>query len=389
MSKLKIFIIAGEASGDILGASLMRELRIKDPAIEFAGVGGSEMSKEGLSSLFPMQQISLFGLFEILPHLFRLWQLVKMTCQSAIKMQPDVIITVDSPGFCWQVVKKIHSILSPQTKFVHYVAPSIWAYKPRRINFVKQYYDLVLALLPFEQPLFQKHGVKCIFVGHPIIERPWNEVGGDIFREKYGISAQQKIIGVMCGSRAGEIKNMLPVFVETIKILDHDHSYLWLFPTVNEELSVRIKQYLAPLNIYYKILINEPEKISMLKAMDFAIVKSGTSSLELAMAKVPMIVAYKINIFTAFLLKYLYKFNSFASIVNILAQKEIIPEFLQENCQAAKLAQAMKKLSNSEHAQHQLALVAKSTQSLYPSNGQFPSANAAEAIQMCIAQNKM
>ncbi len=381
MKRIKIFLIAGEPSGDRLGAALMKSLQetYKGKVI-FCGIGGHMMTKEGLSSIFAMQQISLMGFFEIIPHIFRILKLIKFTKEEIVKFQPDVVITIDSPGFCFRVVKQIDRGL---TKIVHYVAPSVWAYKPERAAYMKKYYDLVLALLPFEPPYFTKLGLPCEFVGHPIIEGHWLKIDSSTFKKKYNIPIGSLVFGIMCGSRKGEINCMLPVFIDTINKLKcstylQNHDVIWVFPTVSLELAEQIRLAISILDIKHLILVNEPEKISMLKAMNCAIVKSGTSSLELALAKVPMIVVYKTSIITAWILRNFYKFNSYASIINVMAKKQIIPEFIQENCTSEKILQGFidtVSISGQEQVRQCDVILRK----LSP-RGASPSVRAAQAI---------
>ena len=377
MRPLKIFIIAGEASGDKLGASLIKAL-VKEhkQKIVFCGVGGDLMALEGFNSIFPMAQISLMGFFEILPHVFRVLGLIKKTIVKIKEFQPDIVITIDSPGFAMRVAKQIDRT---HTKVVHYVAPSVWAYKPARALYMQEYYDMVLALLPFEPPYFTKIGLKCEFVGHPIIEDDWAGADPVLFREKHNIKPGAKLIGVMSGSRKGEVRRMLPIFAQAIRLFDKTNEIIWVFPAVSQELAMEIEQIILPFNIKFAIPVNEPLKINMLKSFDSAIVKSGTSSLELALAGVPMIVAYKVNALTAWVLRYVYRINTYASIVNILAKKPIIPELLQEECTPQKLARALAYLTK-DRGKKQVRECKKILKVLGSADKNLPSVKAARAV---------
>ena len=384
MRKIKIFLIAGEASGDKLGASLIRSLRSQYKGeVVFQAVGGDKMAAEGVGSIFPMNQISLMGFVEILSHIFRVLKLIKQTVNAIAKFKPDVVVTIDSPGFGNRVAKQIDRT---HTKIVHYVAPSVWAYKLKRAVYLQKYYDLVLALLPFEPPYFTKVGLACEFVGHPSVEDGWDETDPKLFRKKYNITFDALVFGVMCGSRVGEVNMMLPVFAETIELFNKqaknylkDKKVVWVFPTISSELAEQIKNTMSKSGVNFLIPINEPEKISMLKAMNFAIVKSGTISLEMAFAKVPMIVAYKLNKLTVWILRNIYKINIYASIVNILAKKEIIPELIQEDCTAEKLSTALVKLTK-EEGKKQLGECKKILNQLTPEGKIKPSDKAAKLI---------
>lgn len=380
MKPIKIFIIAGEESGDKLGSKLMRELKLQSHGkVKFAGVGGESMKQEGLDSLFPMSQISLMGFWEIIPHIVKLAMLVKNTINAILDFNPDIVVTIDSPGFAMQVVKKVRSKIN--AKFIHYVAPSVWAYKPERARKMQPYYDLVLALLPFEPPYFEKVGLACKFVGHPIIEDGLGQKTSSQFKKKYDIKTDNMVIGVMCGSRQGEIKTLLPIIKDTISILAPQlkQQVTWIFPTVSTNLATEIESILKPLNINIRVPIREQDKIGMFKSMDYAIVKSGTSSLELALAEIPMLVTYKINNISAWILRHIYKFSNFASIVNILAKKEVIPEYLQEKCAPPILASAMLELIN-DGGKNQVKECNKILKSLHSPTKFSPSHEAADSI---------
>ncbi len=380
MRKVKIFIIAGEISGDKLGASLIKSLKSQYKGeIIFQAVGGDKMANEGVNSIFPMNQISLMGFVEVLSHAFRILNLIKRTVKAINKFKPDVVVTIDSPGFGTRVAKQIDR---SHTKLVHYVAPSVWAYKPKRAAYLKRYYDLVLALLPFEPPYFTRVGLACKFIGHPSIEDDWIKSDPEIFRKKYKISSNALVFGVMCGSRVNEVNMMLPIFAKTIDLFNKqskDKEIVWVFPTISKELAEQIKNTMNKFNINFVVPINEPAKTNMLKAMNFAIVKSGTISLEMAFANVPMIVAYKVNKLTAWILKYIYKINTYVSIVNILAKKEIIPEFLQENCTAKNLSAALVRLTIGD-GKKQVMESRKILSQLEPKDKIKPSDKAAKLI---------
>ena len=380
MRKIKIFLIAGEVSGDKLGASLIKSLRAQFKGkIIFQAVGGDKMAGEGVNSIFPMNQISLMGFVEVLSHVFRILKLIKQTVKAISNFKPDVVVTIDSPGFGTRVAKQINR---SHTKLVHYVAPSVWAYKPKRAAYLQKYYDLVLALLPFEPPYFTSVGLACEFVGHPSVEDDWMSSDSKMFRKKYNIPSNALVFGVMCGSRAGEVSMMLPVFAQTIDLFNkqsQDKEVVWVFPTISKELAEQIKNTMSKFDINFVVPINEPEKINMLKAMNFAIVKSGTISLEMAFANVPTIVAYKVNKLTAWILRHVYKINTYVSIVNILAKKEIIPEFLQEDCTAEKLSVALVKLIKGD-GKKQVMESKKILSQLMPKDKIKPSDKAAKLI---------
>jgi lipid-A-disaccharide synthase len=319
--------------------------------IEFCGVGGHLMEKEGLKSLFPIAQISLMGFVEIIPHILKLRKLILNTAETANLFQPNIVITIDSPGFCFRVIKNINK--PNNTKFVHYVSPSVWAYKKDRVNFIAKYYDLLLSILPFEAKYYKETNISCKYIGHPISEDGWDiKVNKPAIKKQYDIDQKSKIIGVMAGSRKSEIHTLLPIFIASInQFLKSDNNITVIFPTTLESLTKLVKARVKELKCDTKIIpifqLHETERIKLLKSFDAAIVKSGTSSLELTFAKVPMIVAYKVNAFSYMVLKYYFKiFNQikYASLTNIVLNTESIPEYIQKNCVADKISAGLKKL---------------------------------------------
>lgn len=349
---LKIFIIAGEASGDRLGSKLMRSIKEHSKQeVEFCGVGGNLMEKEGLESLFPIATISLMGFAEIIPHIFKIRKLILHTAKIANIFQPDIVITIDSPGFCFRVIKKI--IRNKNSKFVHYVSPSVWAYKEKRVHFIAQYYDLVLSLLPFEKEYYKSTRVSCEYVGHPISEDGWDKKNNKTELKKlYHINHKSKILGVMAGSRESEVQTLLPIFIESInKLLETHKDLTVIFPTTSKYLTSLIERQSHKIKCDTKIIpifnLDEEDRIKVLKSFDAAMVKSGTSSLELTFAKIPMIVAYKMHFLSFLILKYYFKiFNrlKFASITNILLNQEVIPEYIQDKCTRDNITNGLNKL---------------------------------------------
>lgn len=385
---LKIFIIAGEASGDRLGAKLMKSLKsLSKQDLKFYGIGGQLMEKEGLKSLFPISKISLMGFAEIIPHILDLRQLILNTIGAANSLQPNIVITIDSPSFCFRVIKHIKRIKS--AKFIHYVSPSVWAYKEDRVNFIAKYYDLVLSVLPFESEYYKNVPVSCQYIGHPISEDGWDEkIDKAKFKAKHKISSTSKILGVMAGSRKSEVQNLLPIFIEGINSFTRFHKNITvIFPTINEEISKYIENNVKELNCPVKIIktfkLSEKDRTHTLKSFDAAIVKSGTSSLELTFAKVPMIVAYKMHFITFLIVKYyfkLFKKLNFASISNILLKKEAIPEYIQNNCTPDNITTGLKLLFDKKFTKNQVNEYEKAINLLSTPDKTSPSEKAAQLI---------
>lgn len=355
----KFFIIAGEKSGDYLGAKLIKAIKKINKDAEFFGVGGEEMEKCGMSSLFPLSQISLMGVFEILPKIFQIKKLINNTAEFCKETNPDYIITIDSPGFNFRVMEKLISL---KCQKIHYVSPSVWAYKPSRVFKIEKLYHKVLCLLPFEPVYYIQAKIIAKFVGHPIIEDVKNsKISKTEFLNKFGLNKNTKILTLISGSRKAEVEKMMPIFIEALDKFSAHQDFAIFMPVISEEHKAQCSFYCRNLSIKF-FFVDQDNKAELYSHTDFALVKSGTSSLELALYKIPMIVAYKVNLLTALILKYYYKFNSHVSIVNILLGKEVIPEYLQNNCTSEKILEGLMKFSDKNfciNQKQEFELVAK------------------------------
>lgn len=339
---LCIFLIAGESSGDYLGATLMRALKSRHPAIEFSGVGGSRMTAAGLRSLFPMEELSIMGAAEVLPRLFSILRRIRQTADEIIKSNPDVVITIDSPDFCFRVIKKVKA----ETKSipcVHYVAPSVWAWRPGRAKKVAQFLDHILTLLPFEPPYFEEHGLAATFVGHPIVERMAQRGDGARFREKYNIKEDQAILSVLPGSRMSELSRLLDGFGKTADIVLRSRPDVAIAVPTLPHLRKPLEEFFKGKGINPIIFENEEDKFDCFAASLAALAASGTVSLELALTDTPHIIAYRFNPISAWIARLLIK-TPFANLVNILLKKPVVPELLQEDCIPPKMAHEILRL---------------------------------------------
>lgn len=374
-----IFLLAGEASGDALGSKLMAAIKQEDPATKFSGVGGNLMSEQGLESFFPMQELSLLGLTEIIPHIPHLLKRIEQTVEYIEEINPDIIVTIDAPAFNFRVARKLKERGST-IKRIHYVAPSVWAYKPKRAKKISAFYNHLLTLLPFEPELFEKEGLSSTFIGHPIVEE--DLVGGDgvKFRQKNGIFKKAPVIFLMPGSRQSEIKRLLPVFKETIEILVETFPDLHSITLATKNFAGEIEKHFSDLPIPNIIVTNPELKKDAMAASDLALAKSGTGTLELAMANVPMVVTYKINPVSAWTLRRMIMID-YVNLVNILLDAPIIPELLQEDCQPEYLASALINLLQDKDArQNQRINVQKSLQMIRFGQVPTPSQKAAQTI---------
>ena len=332
LGPMKIYLIAGEASGDNIGSKLMRQLKLQHADIEFYGIGGEKMQAEGMNLLFPSSDLAVMGFFEILPHIFKFISKIKQTIKQIIQLQPDVVITIDSPGFSFRVAKAIKNKISG--KLIHYVAPTVWAYRPERAKKIAQIYDHLLVILPFEPEYFLKEGLPTSFVGHPAIE-DLTILPKENFRNKFNIAKEDLLLCLTPGSRSQEIKTLLPIFLASVDILRNklQQNIIIAIPTALKDL---VASY-ADENV---IIIDEADKQSLFSSADLALTKSGTITTELAFYQIPMVIAHKVNRFSAWLLKKIIQVK-FVTIVNLLANKELIPELLQERCNPEAIAEQL------------------------------------------------
>lgn len=338
-----VYIIAGEASGDFLGSQLMQSLKEKHPDVIFSGIGGALMQRQGLDSLFPMNELSIMGVAEILPKIPHMLKRINQTVQDIEGKKPDVIITIDAPDFSFRVQKKIKKRSKVSSKQIHYVAPTVWAWRPKRAKKIAQFLDGLICLFPFEPSYFEKEGLKAIAVGHSMMET-------DIVEAKALDIGQDntKKLGVFFGSRQGEIKRMSAVLLEAVNQIAKTESNLELIVPTLPHLENKIRDVLKDTSIAYHILTDSEQKWPTFKSCDAAIAVSGTVGLELAVANIPHLITYKMNPLTFHLLKYILT-TKYAHLANIMLQKEVVPEFIQMNCTSDNIAnKAIELLSNNE-----------------------------------------
>ena len=329
--KLKIYLIAGEASGDALGGRLMSALKKKtNGEIEFFGLGGENMENEGLTSLFDISELSIMGLAEIVPSIPKILRRIKQTVNDIVQTKPDVVISIDSWSFASRVQKMLRSqnLSIPQ---VHYVAPQVWAWKKKRAKTMGRYVDCLLTLLPYEAKYFTPHGLKTVFVGHPVIESPVAKGDKKAFRKQYNIDNNKRIICILPGSRHNEVATLLPIFLEAAKKLHEQNPDLFfVIPTVRT-VENRVKKMTANCDLPLLLVESSQDRHNAMCSSDAAIAASGTVALELAIANVPHIIGYKVSRLTAFIVKHLMHVK-FVNLSNILLNRELVPELLQQDC---------------------------------------------------------
>jgi lipid-A-disaccharide synthase len=313
-----IYIIAGEPSGDAIGAIVIRRIRQEEPDVEIIGIGGPKMVAEGMSSLFDICEISVGGILEIVPHLRRIILLINQTIHDIFCKKPDVVITIDSPGFSFRVIREVKKLI-PNTIAIHLVAPSVWAWRSNRVKKVAKLYDALLTLFDFEPKYFESSGLKTIWVGHPIVE--------SIPEETIDYAKKEDIVLLMPGSRYQEIMRLLPIFLEAG---DKIGAGRYVIPSL-PHLTQLITKLIGSRNV--SIIVNEEAQNEMYRKAKLAIVASGTATVQLALARCPMIVCYKLNCITFGILKMFVK-AKYVSLVNIILDKKIVPELLQNECTA-------------------------------------------------------
>ena len=322
---MKIFIIAGESSGDNIASLVLKQLNnFFDGEIKLKGVAGSKLESLGLRSLFPMSQINLMGFFEVIPHILKLRKLINYTAEEIIKFNPDILITVDSPGFAIRVAKLVKNKFDG--KMIHIVAPSVWAYNPARAKTFAKYYDMLFAMLPFEVPFFENQGLPTKFVGHFSFEESLCR-NKDLFRKKYNIPKSEKIVCLTPGSRISEVKRHMPIFKGAVIKLIKKHKIRPVFLAANNEIKDIIKEYITEID---RAIVTTQDKFELYKAATICLAKSGTNSLEIALHGTPQVIAYRLNIFSWFFIKWKMLIK-YANLINIVANKEIIPELIQND----------------------------------------------------------
>lgn len=384
--KLKIYLIAGEPSGDALGARLMRAMKKKSAGqVEFYGIGGDTMEKEGFTSLFDISELAIMGLMEVIPSIPKVLKRIKQTVDNIVAVKPDIVITIDSWSFGSRVQKALRKkkLGIPQ---LHYVAPQVWAWKKKRAKTMKNYVDHLLTLLPQEPKYFTPYGMETTFVGHPVIESPVVNADKDAFHTKYDVDQERRIIALLPGSRHNEVSRLLPVFLDAAKKLYAEHQDLFfVIPTVRT-VAKRVKEAVKQTEIPIIVVETEEDRHNAIAASTAAIAASGTVALELAIANVPHIVGYKVSPFTAAILRKVIHIQ-FVNLSNILLGREIIPELLQERCTPDNIVFYLNRfLKQDELYRHQMEGF-KKVQQLLGLAEQTPSENACDVILKIIKTN--
>ena len=357
MRPLKIALVAGEASGDILGAGLMSALKQQAQApIEFVGVGGPLMEEQGLTSYFPMERLAVMGLVEILGRIRELTRRRKQLIKDLLAERPDVFIGIDSPDFTLEIELQLRQ---QGIKTVHYVSPSVWAWRQKRVFKIKQACDLMLTLLPFEAQFYHAHQVPVKFVGHPLADTIALTHDSQPAKQALGLSLEQPVIALLPGSRGGEVGKLAPLFIQTAEYLTQQQPNLqFVLPAANAARYEQISALLeARSQAQANIELVQGQSQRVLQASDAVLIASGTATLETMLFKKPMVVAYKLAPLTFAILKRLVK-TPYIALPNLLANQALVPEFIQQQATPEHLAKALQQvLAQPEHqTQHFMQL---------------------------------
>jgi lipid-A-disaccharide synthase len=371
-----IYIAVGEHSGDVLGARLMRSLRALRPELRFCGIGGPRMAELGFETLFPMQELAVMGLVEILPRIVKLNRLLDATVADIARRRPDVVITIDSPGFMLRLLRRIKTL---GLKRAHYVAPQVWAWREGRVKRFPGLWDVLLCLLPFEPDWFAERGVPARFVGHPVLQSGADGGDHERFRARYGVSPLATVVLLMPGSRRTEVERLLPVFGATLELLAQTAPELIAVLPVPLAVAGHVEAGVASWRVRPIIVTELADKHDAFATAGAALTKSGTSTLELALAGVPMAVTYRVNPLTGWLARQMIRVP-FVAMVNLLALRRLVPELLQQDCTAENLAETLLTLlSDQRAADTQRAGFREVLARLQPA-GRTPSDAAAAAV---------
>lgn len=382
----KVFLIATEESGDRLGAGLMKVLRQRlGGAVQFEGVGGRAMAREGLTSLFPIEELSIIGLAAVVKQLPTILRKIRDTTAAVIEASPDMLIIIDSPDFTHRVARKVRA-RDPSIPIVNYVSPSVWAWRPGRAQAMRLYVDHVLALLPFEPEAYQNlHGPPCSYVGHPLAEQA-NVLRPNAEEQKRRDEVPPVLL-VLPGSRRSEVRHHMAIFGRALRRLKEEGAAFELVLPTMPHLHDLVATHVKGWSVQPRIVIGEQEKRAAFRIARAALAKSGTVTLELAVAGVPMVTAYRAGVAEAWILRRAIRVSS-VILANLVIGENVIPEFLQQDCTPEKLARAMRDvLEDSPARRRQVEAFARIDQIMSTGN-QPPSALAADIVLATMRKTK-
>lgn len=370
---MRLFLIAGEPSGDRLGAALMAGLKLLAPEVEFHGIGGPLMQAEGMDSLFPMEELSVMGIAEVLPRYFHLKRRIREAAEAAVACDPAALITIDSPDFCLRVAGLVKAA-RPVLRTIHYVAPSVWAWRPGRAAKMARVIDHVLALLPFEPPYMTAAGMTCDFVGHPVVAEPLATPA-----EVAAFKGEGPLVLALPGSRRGEVARLAPVIGAALGQIQARHPDLRVvLPTVRGVAGL-VRDLTAAWPVAPCLIEDPAEKRAAFAASDVAIAASGTVSLELAANGCPMVIAYDMHPLTLWLMRRAARIDT-VTLVNLVSQTRVVPEFIGERCRADLIAPALLRLLEDPAARSAQKAAMALTMERLGKGGEPPGLRAARSV---------
>lgn len=376
---LHAFVVAGEPSGDNMGARIMVALaeRCGGP-VAFSGLGGPHMVAAGLDSLFEMDEIAIFGMLEVAPHLMRVFKRMDDVAAAAVASRPDVVLTIDSPAFSFAVAERIRR-RAPEIPLVHLNAPKVWAYRPGRVKRVARAYDHLLCLLPFEPVHFERAGLASTFIGHPAVEFGADRGDAARFRQRHGLSKETPILCVLPGSRHGEIKRLGGLFGAVAGRVKAENPGLQIVVPTVSGVADAVRALVEAWDLGAIVVEGTAEKFDAFAASRCALAASGTVTVELAMAGVPTVVAYRLSPVTAAIVRRLIRVDT-ATITNLVLDRKAVPEFLQEACTADNLYRAVRDLLDDQAARAAMQEACEEASTRLGRGGAPPSGRAAEIL---------
>ncbi len=377
-----VFLVAGEPSGDMLGGRLMAALKKQTGgSIRFAGIGGERMTAEGLQSLFPMRELSVMGYLEVVLRIPHLLGRIRQTAGEARAMRPDGVVTIDSPDFSFRVGRRLRGGDMP---LIHYVAPQVWAHRPGRAARVARFLDHMLALLPFEPPYFEAHGLPCSFVGHAVVEEGADHGDGEAFRAGHGIPPDATLVCALPGSRHSEVVRLLPVFGAVMGLLAARFSGLRVVVPTVEGVAAEVARAVARWPVDALVVAGWRHKYDAFAASTVALAASGTVAVELAISGLPAVITYKANPLTEWAANRMMRVP-YVSLINLILDRPVVPELLRDRCRPDLLADAVGALLSDRDARVAQSAEARRAAELIGLGGPPPSRRAAEIVLDVIA----
>jgi lipid-A-disaccharide synthase len=382
-----IYIVAGEPSGDLLGGRLMQALKERmGGQVRFAGIGGETMAAEGLVSRVALSELAVMGVLEVLPAARRIFRRVAETVEDIQRQTPVALVTIDSSGFTWRIAQRLRKAGST-LPMIHYVAPMVWVWRGGRAKRMARWYDHLMALLPFEPPYFTAVGLSCGYVGHSVVESGADRGDGAGFRRRHAIPDDAPLLTMLPGSRRGEVSRLLPVFAEVAQRIAQTHPNLRVVVPTTANVADTVEAALAAWPLSTIVLRGAAEKYDVFAASNAALAASGTVALELAMAKLPAVVTYRINPLTHAYVSRAVKVD-YANLINVVLGREAVPELLQYEGTPEKLAAAVTRLLDDKEAASVQIAAGQEALRVLGYGGVSPALRAADEVLAAIARKQ-